>query len=377
MNRDLHKMLDAIKTDPRLGRADEVFVVSLRAQVLALQHEEAQTSPGWVDVLLRVPRELTDMIARPIALAALFVVMVLGGWITGVNASLDTLPGDMLYPMKLVSEKAQLVLATANSRSKLHAEFATRRLTEVATLVQSNVPEKEERLQRALDGFQKQMDGVSEDLANQETEDASVELARIIEQKSDELEIVLELTETVKDGTSREAVSTQVGATQESKQQAVQTLVDQAPSSAISRQELERQFTNDLRDLFARERTTELRIARIQTVLERRADVTVEFDARAIKTRLKAIDVSEAENFAAGGAYERAFSLLSDEKTKLRALNDALLSVEIALTQPAGVGTLPATSTVEEDPVDEAIEDVGTLPATSTSEKPAADVVSE
>ena len=203
MNRDLHKMLDALKTDPRLGRADEVFVVSLRAQVLALQHEEAQTSPGWVDVLLRVPRELTDMIARTIALAALFVVMVLGGWITGVNASLDTLPGDMLYPMKLVSEKAQLVLATANSRSKLHAEFATRRLAEVATLVQSM--SRKRSVCSALDGFQKQMDGVSEDLANQETEDASVELARIIEQKSDELEIVLELTETVKDGTSREA----------------------------------------------------------------------------------------------------------------------------------------------------------------------------
>ena len=94
-------------------------------------------------------------------------------------------------------------------------------------------------------------------------------------------------------------MSTQVGATQESKQQAVQTLVDQALSSAISRQELERQFTMISVTCLLARRTTELRIARIQAVLERRADVTVEFDARAIKTRLKAIDVSEAENFAA------------------------------------------------------------------------------
>ncbi len=335
MNQKLENLLASLKTDPHLGKADEAFVLSLREKIVALQPQQVEApSPAWVDVLLRVPRELTDIIARPVALAALFVVMVLGGWITGVNASLDTLPGDMLYPIKLVSERAQLSLASVNTKTQLRAEFATRRLTEVATLVQSDVPEKKERLQRALDGFQKQMDGVSADLEHQETEEASVELARIIEQKSDELEMVLELTETVKDETSRDAVSTQVGATQETKQQAVQTLVDNAPDSPVSRQELERQFTNDLRDLFARTRTTELRIGRIESVLAQRADATVTFDARAFKGRLKGIDVSAAENFAAAGIYARAFELLGQEKAVLRALNDELLAVEVALTQP-------------------------------------------
>lgn len=64
---------------------------------------------------------------------ALVLVVALGGQAT--FAAEDTVPGDILYPMKVVvSERMALALAPTERRATLSAEFASRRVEEAAAL---------------------------------------------------------------------------------------------------------------------------------------------------------------------------------------------------------------------------------------------------
>ena len=102
-----------------------------------------------------------------------------------MNASLQTVPGDMLYSVKLVSEKAQLSLATDGARRKLRAEFASRRLNEVAALVRRNdIQDKDEKVKTAVAGFNKQIAGIKDGILEETDEAQVMETTRVVEQKS-------------------------------------------------------------------------------------------------------------------------------------------------------------------------------------------------
>lgn len=251
MKNQLHNLLTDLKDSPRAGRVDASFAASVREQVLKLEGRQsaAPTRASAIDVLLRLPGELTDMVARPMALASLLMAMVLGGWIGGVNASLDTLPGDAFYGVKLASERAQLTLAGPATRVKLHDEFASRRIQEAEQLIQSGATSTDGRVKSALDNYQKQITGVEESLEKSEPASASVELARIVDEKTKKLETVLELTETVQDQETRETVTEKITETEQVKEQAVEQLSQEAEDSYISRRELERQYTQAYTEL--------------------------------------------------------------------------------------------------------------------------------
>lgn len=293
-----------------------------------------QPRTAMVDVLLRIPGELTDLVARPVALASLLVAMVLGGWIGGVNASLDTVPGDVFYGVKLASERAQLTLAAPAARAQLHDEFASRRLGEVERLIESGAGTTDDRVQTALNGFKKQIDGAQATLADTESEKNSVELARIIDEKSQELEVVLELAEEVQDKPAHDAVSEQIQETEEVQEQAVETLAEKAPDSYAARRELERQYTDALRDMRLRSDLLIERIERIATALEERGEEELAFNAKQLAFQATDIDLTESKVLASDGIYPEAFRLLGEEKDQLRAVADELLAIEIALTAP-------------------------------------------
>ncbi len=67
-----------------------------------------------------------------IAAMVLIVVLLSGG---AAMASTNSLPGDLLYPLKITTEKVQLSLAfTEMTKARLHLKFAERRLEEVKIL---------------------------------------------------------------------------------------------------------------------------------------------------------------------------------------------------------------------------------------------------
>ena len=76
-----------------------------------------------------------------IIIAILLAVSALGGGT--VYASQDSLPGDALYPVKLGTEQARLVLTPSDAaKVGLQLTFANSRLEEMSALVEKGKPEK-------------------------------------------------------------------------------------------------------------------------------------------------------------------------------------------------------------------------------------------
>ena len=80
------------------------------------------------------------MILKPVVLLLVFVFG--SGWL-GVMASVQSLPGDLLYPIKISSEKAKVSLTfDKNKKAELHIESAQKRVDEIKELKKQVVEEQ-------------------------------------------------------------------------------------------------------------------------------------------------------------------------------------------------------------------------------------------
>lgn len=80
---------------------------------------------------------LSPVLVRTVAV----VVLVLVATLTTVLLSADSMPGDALYPVKLIAEDIQYFLTfDTEGKARLHLMFADRRTDEFACLVQPGVP---------------------------------------------------------------------------------------------------------------------------------------------------------------------------------------------------------------------------------------------
>lgn len=78
---------------------------------------------------------------RQSIVGVLLVVVMIMTTTTGVRAAAGSLPGSPLYPVKLAVENAQIaVTRDPAALTQLHLTFATRRSTELLTLVSNNLP---------------------------------------------------------------------------------------------------------------------------------------------------------------------------------------------------------------------------------------------
>lgn len=378
MDRKLEQTLEALRETEHGGRARDAFVASTRQRMLDLPSVLDAPRERAIDVLLQFPKDVTDLVARPVAFAALLVVMVLGGWIGSVNASLDTLPGDRLYPVKLASERAQLTLATSSTKGRLHAEFASRRLNEVTLLVsQGDVSGDDTRVQVAIDGFHKQIDGAEQSALSAKDDVAVVELARVVDQKVDELETVLNLVEDTQDEGKHEAIASVLSNTEQKKEQVVDVLIERSGASEISKSALSRQFRDDVNDIFARVELLGQRIDRVEQVIEQRGRDDVAFDAAALGHDLRSADVSGAMNLAAQGGYERAFEITNAIGQDLREVATELAAVEFALTRPRVVEPPVEEGTEETVVEDEIVGDEGVVEEGAAVEEEVAETDAE
>ena len=70
----------------------------------------------------------------PIIIPILIAAILAGGGVTAVQAQ-DSLPGQVLYPVKLVTEQVQLVFSSDEGDVQLHAKFASKRAGELEELI--------------------------------------------------------------------------------------------------------------------------------------------------------------------------------------------------------------------------------------------------
>jgi hypothetical protein len=197
--RDVVKNIELFRDLRVGGEPSATWIRDTRASLLARVSEQrvavrpakaVTTKSLLIDVLFDVPRSLRTSGAFVAALLVMFT-----GWVGGVAAAYNTVPGDTLYPLKRVSERAQLALATdQDARARLQVEFVGRRVSEITKIVEAPaVRGDEDRLEEAVSQLRSNMRGVEVSLATlrQHSPSAAVRVAQLVGQKADEYHAVL------------------------------------------------------------------------------------------------------------------------------------------------------------------------------------------
>ena len=278
-----------------------------------------------------------NFISKPVVASAASFVILAGGWLTTVSAA-DSLPGDTLYNVKLITERAQLKLASLDQRAELHTEFAERRLQEVNALQEAakNEPERATLIRQTVNAYQEQLASATQDLRQlqQENESQAVAVASSVREQMDA--ITASLPEEVVDVDN---------ATQEAQQAATNVAVEihEKTPSELSKREIEAMFKRDLGDVEARQTLLLNRMLRIESLLVQEKTYLAQQGVVVMqKTELAAMqeDVEEmslqissiTSGFVAGG-YRTALDNLQKIKTDFHAYEVKLTEVEFNLTQ--------------------------------------------
>ncbi len=134
---------------------------------------------------------MPENLARTLAVPAMMLLLVAGAGASSaalVAAAHDTLPGNMLYGVKLAAEAVSLRLASKSDRTERRVEIAGRRLDEIARLSTSSGSDKEAKIAKAASLFSDEMIGIRQDLAELQTEgnaDVAVKVAMQVDAKTD------------------------------------------------------------------------------------------------------------------------------------------------------------------------------------------------
>lgn len=139
---------------------------------------------------LFIPQNVWRFALQPALVMVLVLGLGTGGWITSVQAASNSLPGDALYSIKIVSEKTQVALANLSQDERvvtgLHMAFAKRRLDEMKQVVSKpNGKKKAANASTAVQGFKKEMASLHDSLKSVQPATAA-EMAKTVQARSSE-----------------------------------------------------------------------------------------------------------------------------------------------------------------------------------------------
>ena len=297
---------------------------------------------SWHDYFDYLVHIASKSVLRPVSVTASAFVLVFGGWVATVNASFGSVPGDLLYPVKLTTERVQLVIASSSDqRARLHAEFASRRLDEVMDISSSNREGKEIRVREAVDAFKSEVTSVADELKNvSSAEDAAAvtELAQAVDRKVEEYSAVL--GQNINDlGENQEKVDEATAAVAQVQIEVTETVVaehETEPQPATTKY-LDTNFQKDLAEIQNRVAVDLARLDRIQTALsEKEGGMSVE-DKEVItsaKNQIKNINnqITKLISIFSAGGYRTVFAEVTNIKSLLNSAEETTVELEIRIS---------------------------------------------
>ncbi len=305
-----------------------------------------------------------QVMTRPVTAGALVFVLLFGGWMTTVQAASSSLPGDTLYGLKLVTERAQLAISSAERRAVLHTEFAQRRLNE-ATVLQSLG--ESELVPEAMEAFREQLHEAQEGLQQLKDEGNTdtIAIASAIDQKVDDLSDSLTTFENAQETVGEVDESKQVA--REVSDSAVETIVDahETEETEESKWALEQSFRSEYAALVSRQSFDAGRIAVIEQVLANVDDPAVllqGIDLSSLHYEVEAStdSVARAMDLAAAGGYRGAFEILGEADEILLALEAQLAQIEFAIMNGIDASGSQADTSGDEPEAQQVEVEVGT-----------------
>lgn len=178
---DLEKSLEELYSEVSLPPAGlgpaRGRMLAEAAQLLARQvGRPLSTAEAGHIVETRRRRKMNLMLVYKALAAVLAVAVAIAGMGGGVVLAADTLPGDFLYPVKLLSEDVRLALTPDPAgRAELEMSFVALRVQEMAQLAQRG----EEVPQAVVMRMTRQMEQVMVEIAKARPEDVPALLERV------------------------------------------------------------------------------------------------------------------------------------------------------------------------------------------------------
>lgn len=198
-NKELIKKLQSFKRiKPRsewIIQNREILLTQIRSQSKS-ERDIKKSFDYYVEFLrLFFP---SRWVLRPVGIFILIATVVLGSNLATVRAA-QSLPGDLLYPLKLASEMAQMTFTLSEEKKvELEIEFTGRRLDELKK-IQEKVDEpdfeRKEKIQEAVKKVKENVERVENRLKSIEEEREPrtvVEVAKSVNDKTEEYKYELE-----------------------------------------------------------------------------------------------------------------------------------------------------------------------------------------
>lgn len=166
---DIIKLLEKLKDAPELGGGfDSDALWNKFAADNDFPVHQGPASYTFRDYLEYAIWQFSHVMFKPLAFSAAVFLLLLAGWTSATNVSLNALPGDRYYPMKLSLEKAQMSLAfSPEQKAKLQVEFASRRLEEMVELTATSFAQDSGAVLLAVRQFKQEVQNIKEDLKGQ------------------------------------------------------------------------------------------------------------------------------------------------------------------------------------------------------------------
>jgi len=376
---NLIKQLKTLGNTKAGGSARGAWVNDTRSMLMEKAKEDARIFSQTKGKELNQLRLAIDMGAtwqkamRPVVAVAAIILMLFGGWTATVSASYDSLPGDVLYGVKIFSEGAQIRLMPGKEKkTKLRLDFAGRRLEEVAKIVERPVEEKEKKIQTAVGSFKKEIQNVQKDLDEIKLDKNAkkvVEVAREVDRKAEEYEATLKKTIDKVPEETKGQVKEAKKVTEETGVKAVEVLVEkhmQGDVGDVSEDEVIEKLGNKIKKAEEVLAEAEIKEAEVkdEEAIEADEEDGEEIDEPSDEEAAEDSAVSEegeaAEEEGAGGEEATAQLKVKVEEAKTllenKDLAGALQTVKEASTL---VSAVEGDTETGEEPVEEVVEETG------------------
>lgn len=196
--KELHRLSDSINADELWVKENKTKLFAQIANTVRSEEKQSTFSLANIEQLVSIfiPKSLAVM-ARPVLVVMLALGATIGGWVAGVSASQNSLPGDALYGVKLATEKTQVTVAVMTgdkgAETQLHLKFAGRRSQEVKKVMENDHPDAPQRAEEAIVQLKKSIESAKQSVVEEKDVVQAVVLAKDVSKKT--TEINKELTE--------------------------------------------------------------------------------------------------------------------------------------------------------------------------------------
>lgn len=343
--KELIHLLSQAKTSPEFGGdlldADREQGWMKISEGLGFDAQDAQSSYRLRDYIQYYAWSARRGMVQQVMVTLVVCLVAFGGWAGAVNASFNSVPGDILYPVKLVSEKLQLTFAaSAQRRVTLQTEFAGRRLHEVTQITHSDVDQKPERIRAAVQDFKRKLASANKQLEElkRENPEEAVTVATAIDQNVQAYDQLLDAEALDAPTESEQDVEEAREAASESDTQVVTTLVEshETAGSVMTKEAVKRSFQDRYESIKQRIAFSFGRLTVIERVVESRGAWQAQRQIIDARSGVSAHDRSLAaalDTMAAGGV-RKAFELLDQISDEVAASEFIIAKLELELTTP-------------------------------------------